>query len=149
MVRIVSGAFAAILLSACASAPPTPDQLIVGRWTCKTESEGVIVDSVVSYLAGGKADGEVLLKLDQPGMAVNLRARAESTWAMLADGQMEETLTKVSVISGTMNGGDVPAAMMQPIIAGMEGQTTLSDVAVTATTLKLTEDRGTVTNCTR
>ena len=144
---------AAVLLAACASTGETaqsPADQVVGNWTCKTVSEGVTVDGAVNYMAGGTGKADVGIVADQGGMAVNIKATAESEWSFLEDGRMRESITKATVTSGSMNGQTVPAAMIQPMIEDMVvDQATTSTVEFAGNAMKLTSDDGTVTDCTR
>lgn len=150
MMRIVIGMTSAALLAACASTPPSPQEQILGNWTCKTDAEGVVVDGLVRYLPDGKGDGKVTVDVSQSGMGIKIEADVLSTWAFLADGKIEESVTKLTVTRGEMGGQDVPSAMIQPMIEEMiVGQKTVSTVKLDANTLSLTDEDGVTTNCTR
>lgn len=150
MMRIVVGMTAAALLAACASTPKSPQEQIQGNWACKTNAEGVSVDGAVRYLPDGKGDGKVTVDVSQSGMDIKIEADVASTWGFLADGRIEESVTKLTVTKGSMAGQDVPVAMIQPMVEEMiVGQKTVSTVKLDANTLSLTDEDGVTTNCTR
>lgn len=148
MVRILAGASAIALLSGCASTPPSPQELIVGAWTCETVSDGVRVDGRVNYLPGGQGDGKVNVAVDAGGVVLD--ADVVSTWMFLPDGRLEESVTKLTVTSGSLGGQSVPPAMIQSMVEDMiVGQITTSMIAVTSNSLTLTDEDGVTTNCKR
>jgi hypothetical protein len=152
MVRIFAGVAVAAMLAGCASAPTpkTPAEMILGSWTCKTETDGVTVSGVTTYVAGGTATASVKVTVNQPGMAVDINATADSVWSFLADGKMQETVTKATVLNANMGGQDLPAAMIQPMMDEMVvNQTATSTAIVTPSALTITDEEGTTTNCTR
>lgn len=152
MVRIFAGVAVAAVLAGCASAPApkTPSEMILGSWTCKTESEGVTVSGVTTYVAGGTANATVKVSVNQPGMAVDINATADSVWSFLEDGRMQETVTKATVLNASMGGQDLPASMIQPMMDEMVvNQTATSTAVVTPSALTITDEEGTTTNCTR
>lgn len=140
-----------LALGACAStASKAPADLILGKWNCKAAAEGVSTDAVVTYLAGGKSTMDAKVGVNQGGMAIDITATGEGSWKFLEDGKLQETVTKLTVLSGNMGGQTVPPAMIQPMVEQMVvNQTVTSKATISETSLVSTDDDGVVTNCTR
>ncbi len=113
-------ATAVLALGACASsggetAAKTPADMIVGKWTCSAAPEGIQSDAVVDYIKGGAAKVDAKLAVEQGGMAIEILATGDATWTFLPDGKLEETITKLTVVSGKTGGRDVPPALIQEV----------------------------------
>jgi len=156
MKRIVI-ATVALALGACASsgggttAAKTPADQILGKWTCTAAPEGISSEAVVDYIKGGKATVDAKLSMKQSGMAVEILATGEATWAFLPTGKLEEAITSLNVTKGTMNGNDVPPAMIQGMIQqSVVGQKTTSSIVFSEGGYVSTDDEsGVVTTCKR
>jgi hypothetical protein len=152
MKRFAYAASGFVVLGACASAPAakTPAEMIIGPWSCKAASEGVTTEAKVNYMDGGKATMDAKVGVNQSGMAINITADGEASWAFQDDGKLKETITKMTVKTGSMGGQEVPLAMIQPMIDQMVvNQSSTSTVAITPTTLTSTDENGVVTDCMR
>jgi len=147
----------ALALGACASsgsgttAAKTPADMILGKWTCTATPEGISSEAVVDYIKGGTAKVDAKLGMNQGGMAVEILANGDATWAFLPDGKIEEAITSLTVVKGTMNGNDVPPAMIQGMIQqSVVGQKTTSTIVFSDNGFVSTDDgSGTVTTCKR
>lgn len=154
MKRILAAAIV-LTLGACASASApaafkAPADLILGKWNCKAAAEGVSTDAVVTYLAGGKSTMDAKVGVNQGGMAIDITANGEGSWKFLEDGKLQETVTKLTVLSGNMGGQTVPPAMIQPMVEQMVvNQTVTSKATISETSLVSTDSDGVVTTCTR
>ncbi len=149
-------ATAVLALGACASsggetAAKTPADMIVGKWTCSAAPEGIQSDAVVDYIKGGAAKVDAKLAVEQGGMAIEILATGDATWTFLPDGKLEETITALNVTKGTMNGNDVPPAMIQGMIQqSVVGQKTTANVVFSDDGFVSTDEgSGTVTTCKR
>ena len=150
-------ALGAMALGACASsggatsAAKTPADQILGKWTCTAAPEGVASEAVIDYAKGGKATVDAKLSVNQSGMAVEILAKGDASWVFLPSGKLEETITSLTVTKGTMNGNDVPPAMIQGMIQqSVVGQKTTSAVVFSDNGYVATDDgSGTVTTCKR
>lgn len=148
--------FGVLALGACASsgeaaAPKTPAEMILGKWTCTATPEGIASEAVVDYQKGGAAKVDAKLSVNQGGMAAEILATGDATWAFLPDGKIEETITALNVTKGTMNGNDVPPAMIQGMIQNsVVGQKTTATVVFSDDGFVSTDEgTGTVTTCKR
>ena len=146
----------ALALGACASgsgatsAAKTPAEMILGKWNCKATTEGVTTDAAVTYLAGGTATMDAKVGVSQSGMAIDITATADASWKFLEDGKLVETITKMTVTSGTVGGQTAPPAMIQGMVEQMVvNKPTTSTAKITDTSFVSTDESGTVTTCTR
>ena len=149
-------ATAVLALGACASSgsetvAKTPADMILGKWTCTAMPEGVASEAVVDYIKGGTAKVDAKLSVNQGGMAVEILATGDATWAFLPDGKLEEGISSLNVTKGTMNGNDVPPAMIQGMIQdSVVGQKTTATVVFSDDGFVSTDvGSGTVTTCKR
>ena len=146
----------ALALGACASGSGStsgakmPAEMILGKWNCKATAEGVTTDAAVTYLAGGTATMDAKVGVNQSGMAIDITATADASWKFLEDGELVETITKMTVTGGKMGGQTVPPAMIQGMVEQMVvNKPTTSTAKITETSFVSTDDSGTVTTCTR
>jgi hypothetical protein len=77
-----------------------------------------------------------------------------ATWAILESGRLQETITRLHVISGNIDGlvltPEMIAQAIQPMIAGsIEGRSTVSDLVFEGKTMTLTSEDGVATLCSR
>lgn len=155
MVRIAVATITFTLLSACASAPEaqTPQQMVMGKWTCATESENVAINGVFDYQANGLATSTSNIDVDAGAMKIAIVASADSTWGFGDDGKMTETVTGMKLTSAKMGGQDMPADMVsslvQPMIDGVVGQSSTTTVVFGDNSFVSTTEEGIVTNCKR
>ena len=144
-----------IVASGCASTPKGPADLILGKWTCSATQEGMSVAATTTYDKGGTAGGVAKVSVQAPGSAIELSGDVKSTWAINADGKLEEKVTSMTVTSAKMSGSDLAApmiaAMVQPMVDEMVvNQTSTSTIAFEGNTMTTTDqDMGVVTTCTR
>lgn len=156
MKRIVL-ATAVLVLGACASsgggttAAKTPADRILGKWTCAATSEGIQSETVIDYSKDGKAAVGAELSFSQSGMAIAISATGEATWAFLPDGKLEEAIASLNVTKGTMNGNNVPPAMIQGMVQqSVVGQKRTATVVFSDGGFVSTDDKsGVVTTCKR
>ena len=154
MVRIAIGALA-LAAAACSSAPAaqTPQQMIMGKWTCSTESEGVKISGVFDYLANGLAKSTSNIDVDAGAVKIVLTADADSTWGFDADGKMTETVTAMKLNSAKMAGQemdkDMVESLVQPMIDQVVGESSTSTVVFGANSYTSTTDDGIVSTCKR
>lgn len=156
MKRMIVATLGVLALSACASTPAvkTPAERILGTWTCHAESDGSLVDGVLTYETGGKAKGDTAMDVDASGMRVKLTGKVEATWGFQPDGKLIETMTSLKVLTAKMEDRDIPPAMIgsmvQPMVNQMAvGQSTTSTVVFDGDTMISTDDKGVATTCTR
>lgn len=153
MIRTTSLAVLVSGLAACASAP-TPQQQILGKWTCESASEGMAAKGAFEYLADGTIKAEGVLDSEQGGMPASVTADIAGTWRFLEDGRLEETITSMKVKSATMSGMAAPKniidSMIQPMVNQMVvGQATVSTPEFAGNSYTSTDEDGVVTTCRR
>ncbi len=155
MVRILLGTAAAIALAACASTPKGPADMILGKWTCTAEQEGMSVNATTNYAKDGTTSGVATVGVQAPGSKIEITADVVSTWGFAADGKLKETVTSMKVKSAMMGGEAMApamvAAMVQPMVDEMVvGQGSTSTVVFNGATMTSTdEELGAVTTCKR
>jgi hypothetical protein len=155
MVRILLGTAAAMALAACASTPPTPADMILGKWTCTAEQDGMNVKATTTYMKDGTTSGVATVGVQAPGSAIELTADVVSTWGFASDGRLKETVTSMKVTSATMGdeamAAPMIASMVQPMVDQMVvGQGSTSTVVFDGATMTSTdEDLNSVTTCKR
>ena len=141
-----------VLVSACASAPrpQTPAEMLLGQWSCEVTSGDLTTRGVVTYLPDGKAGLKVNVALAVAGQAAVIEGAGESSWVFLADGKLQETLTRLTVGSGTLGGKPVPTAMIQPMIDNnLLNKATTSTATITPGKMVLDAGDGAPKTCTR
>jgi hypothetical protein len=143
----------ALAASACATAPKTPEQMILGKWTCDASSPEMKVKGVFDYKADGTASSLADVEVDTEGMKIGIKGNMGSTWKFLPDGKLQETITSMSISSATMNGQPMDqsmVAMMQPMVQEMVvNQSTTSQVTLNEREFNYVDDAGVATACTR
>ncbi|MEY4784690.1 MAG: hypothetical protein RIR41_2625 [Pseudomonadota bacterium] len=155
MVRIALGAMAFAVAAACASAPEakTPQQMMTGKWSCATESEGVVISGVFDYQANGLATSTSNIDVDAGAVKIALTANADSTWGFDADGKMTETVTAMKLTSAKMAGQemdkDMVESLVQPMIDQVVGESSTSTVAFGENSFTSTTEDGIVSTCKR
>lgn len=155
MVRLLFATAAAIALVACASTPATPADMILGKWTCTAEQEGMSVKATTTYAKDGTTAGVATVAIQAPGSKIEIDADLISTWGFASDGKLKETVTSMKVTTATMGGQTLAApmiaAMVQPMVDEMVvGQGSTSTVVFNGATMTSTdEDMGSVTTCVR
>lgn len=147
-------AAAALAAGACASAPPTPAQQILGAWDCHAESDGMVVDGAFTYMTGGLSRADATMDVAVSGMKVWLAGKLDATWGFQPDGSLIETITALKVTSAKADGNDLPpvtvSTMVQPMIDQMVvGQSSTSTVAFNGDVMTSTDKDGVVTTCRR
>jgi hypothetical protein len=155
MARIAFGTFALVLVTACSSAPAaqTPQQMLMGKWNCTTESENIAISGVFDYQANGLAKSSSNIDVDAGAMKIALTADADSTWGFDVDGKMNEKVTAMTLTSAKMGGQDMPpdmvAQLVQPMIDGVVGQSSTTTVVFGDSAFTSTTEEGLVTTCKR
>lgn len=155
MVRIAVGAVMLVVVTACSSAPApqTPQQKMLGKWTCATESENIAISGVFDYQANGLATSSSNIDVDAGAMKIALTANADSTWGFAEDGTMTEKVTAMKLTSAKMGGQDMApgmvASLVQPMIDAVVGQSSTSTIAFGEKSFVSTTDKGIVTTCKR
>lgn len=141
-----------VLVSACASAPKTltPAEMLLGQWSCEVSSGDITTKGVVTYLPDGKATIKANVALAVAGQAAVIEGAGESGWAFVADGKLQETLTSLTVSSGTLGGKPVPTAMIQPMVNNnLLNKATTSTATITSKKMVLDAGDGSPKTCTR
>jgi hypothetical protein len=155
MIRAAFGTLAFVALAACGSAPEpqTPQQMIMGKWTCATESENITISGVFDYQANGLAESQSNIGVDAGAVQIALTADADSTWGFGVDGKLTETVTAMTLTSATMGGQPMPPDMVeslvQPMIDGVVGESSTSTVVFGEGSFVSTTDDDIVTTCKR
>ncbi len=155
MKSFVLAAAAGLVVAACASTPEeakpmTLDQMVIGKWTCETSSDGMNIKATLDYVAGGKSTYVTNVNGDAGGMKIEMTGNGDAVWAVQPDGKLTETIKTLKVTAGKMNGNDVPPAMLQSMVEGMlVGQSSTSTVTMSGGAMVLTDADGVVTNCAR
>ena len=77
-----------------------------------------------------------------------------STWAILESGRLQETITRLNIISASIDGvvltPEMIAQAIQPMIAGsIEGRSTVSDLVFEDKAMTLKSEDGVATLCSR
>jgi hypothetical protein len=143
--------FAAICLAACATSPPTTEQLLLGAWKCEAPIGSGTLKGDVAYEAGGKSTMKVTFTGNMAGATVEAIGNGDATWALLEDNtKLESKIGNLSITSVKMGDQVIEPAMAQAMIGPMlAGQSAVSTIKVDKTDLTLTATDGTVTSCTR
>lgn len=155
MARIAYGTIALVALTACNTAPAaeTPQQKVLGKWNCATESDNITISGVFDYQANGLATSQSNIGVDAGAMQIALTADAESTWGFNADGTMTEKVTAMRLTSAKMGGQDMPeemvAQLVKPMVDGVVGQSSTTTVAFGDNSFTSTTEEGIVTTCKR
>ena len=143
--------FAATFLAACASTPPTTEQLLLGTWKCEAPIGSGALKGDVTYAADGKSTMKVAFTGDMAGAKVEAVGEGDATWALVEDNtRLESKIGNLTITSVKMGDQVIAPAMAQAMIGPMlAGQSAVSAIKVDAKTLTLTATDGTVTSCTR
>ena len=143
--------FAAICLVACATSPPTTEQLLLGAWKCEAPMGSGALKGDVAYEAGGKSTMKVTFTGNMAGATVEAIGNGDATWALLEDNtKLESKIGNLSITSVKMGDQVIEPAMAQAMIGPMlAGQSAVSTIKVDKTNLTLTATDGTVTSCMR
>ena len=154
MVRIISGVLAAIALSACATAPQTPQEKILGKWSCSLDMSGLKGAANLTYVAGGTSSGPISFKGESEGSDVDITGSVEATWEFLADGQLRETITDFAIKTASFDGETMNQAMISAVIEPMLAETitggeSLANVTFAGNTMTLDAEGADPTVCTR
>jgi hypothetical protein len=155
MVRIALGTMALAIAAACASAPETqtPQQMIIGKWTCATETDDIGISGVFDYQANGLAKSTSSIDVDAGAVTIVLTADADSTWGFNADGTMTEKVTAMTLTSAKMGGQemdqDMVASLVQPMIDQVVGESSTTTVVFGENSFVSTTEEGIATTCKR
>ena len=142
---------ASVLLAACATTPPTTEQLLLGAWKCEAPIGSGKLAGDVTYEAGGKSTMKVAFTGDMAGSKVEAIGNGDATWALLEDKtKLESKIGNLTLTSVKMGDQVIEPAMAQAMIGPMlAGQSAVSTIKVDKTNLTLTATDGTVTSCKR
>jgi hypothetical protein len=155
MVRLAFATMTCIALAACSSTPAveTPQQKVLGKWNCATESDNIAISGVFDYQANGLARSSSNIDVDAGAMQIALTADADSTWGFGEDGKMTEKVTAMKLTSAKMGGQDMApgmvASMVQPMIDAVVGQSSTTTVVFGDNSFVSTTEEGIVTTCKR
>jgi len=148
--KLIGIAVSLFVLGSAAAHAQTPktEELLLGDWTCASDSNGAVITGPFTYLAGGKSKMQTTIAISSA--SVEMSGTGNATWKFLADGKLEETITDFKVASAKSAGQPAPVEPMQEMVDTMVlNQTVTSTVAVDAKKLVLTDNTGTTTTCTR
>jgi hypothetical protein len=138
-------AISAIALASACSGGGKPPQ---GTWACTTDAMGAKQTLNTTYAADGKTSGTGTIKVEQPGMAMDLKLSFTGTWKLEGD-QLTEQMTDAKIVEGTMNGQPVPDELKSSLVQGMGAQT-VSTMKVEGNKMTLTAPGSDATlNCTK
>jgi len=155
MVRIAIGTLAFAVVAACSSAPTaqTSQQKMVGKWTCATDTDNIVISGVFDYRADGLATSSSKIEVDAGAVKISLTSDADSTWGFNADGTMTEKVTAMKLTSAKMGGQDMDKDMVdslvQPMIDGVVGESSTTAVTFGENSFVSTTEDGIVTTCER
>ena len=151
MRRLILATGVSLLLTACASTPPTTEQLLLGTWTCEAPIGNGKLAGDVTYEAGGKSTMKVTFTGNMAGAAVVAVGNGDATWALLEENtRLESKIGNLNLTSVKMGEQAVDPAMAQAMIGPMlAGQSAVADIKVDKSSLTLTATDGTVTSCAR
>ena len=141
---------ALLAIAACASTPPRPEQALLGTWACESKVDDTTIKGDITYLAGGAAN--LAIAISGAGQVVfEATGTGEGSWKLSQDGaQLEETVTKLNVVSAKANGNDIPPALAQAFVEpALPDLNATSKIELGSDRLVKTGTDGTVTNCTR
>ncbi len=145
---------AGLVLAACASSPPkppTPEQMLMGAWTCESSAGVAKIKGVTTYRPGGAATFHLDVAGQGGGMVIEASGDGDATWKLLEnDTKLEQTLGGVTVTAAKLNGNVIDPALAQSMIGPyIAGQTAISALEITPVTMKLSSTDGTVTTCSK
>ena len=139
------------LLSACATAAPTTEQLLLGTWNCEAPIGSGLLKGVMTYEAGGKSTMKLTFTGEMAGATVEAIGDGDATWALLEDNtRLELKIGNLNLTSVKIGEQVIAPAMAQALIGPMlAGQSAVSTIKVDRANLTLTATDGTVTSCKR
>ena len=151
MRRLILTTGVSFLFTACATSPPTTEQLLLGAWKCEAPIGSGQLKGDVTYEAGGKSTMKVAFTGNMAGAKVEAVGDGDATWALLEDNtKLESKIGNLNITSVKMGEQVIEPAMAQAMIGPMlAGQSAVSTIKVDKTSLTLTAADGTVTSCTR
>lgn len=155
MFRIAIGFVALGVMTACATAPEvqTPQQKMIGKWNCATDTDDIAISGVFDYQGNGLATSSSNIDVDAGAVKIALTADADSTWGFDADGKMTEKVTSMKLTSAKMGGQDMDpsmvASLVQPMVDGVVGQSSTTMVEFGDNSFVSTTEEGIVTTCKR
>lgn len=154
MVRMFAGLSVAALLSACATTSLTPQERVIGPWSCTIDLGGLAGKAELNYRPDGTTSGPVSFTGETDGIEMDITGDVASTWEFLANGKFREVVTDFQIKTAAFDGAAmtpaVIAAMIQPMIAEtLEGQESVADVTFGDNTMTLTSDGAEPTVCSR
>jgi hypothetical protein len=155
MRRLILASGVSFLLAACATTPPkpkTPSELLLGTWTCETNTSAVAITAKMTYSADGKEAGEMSVgSTGNPTMMFAATGKVDGSWTLIEnDTKLQQTLANVTITSAKLNDQIIEPAMAQSMIGpSLAGQSSVTDMKIDDKSLTLTDTSGTATNCTR
>jgi hypothetical protein len=145
----------AALAAGCASAPKplTPAQMLVGSWSCEGAfQQSAKIKGDMTYVAGGTSTFHINLTGGQGAFLIDAVGDGAGTWALSPDNrQLTSSVTSLNIASAKLNGKDVSSQLVQGMANQLlVGQTVQTGVAITPTSLTLTQSDGSpATTCSR
>lgn len=154
MVRMFAGLAAAALLSACATTSLTPQERVIGPWSCSVDMGGLAGKAELNYRPDGTTSGPVAFTGETDGIEMDITGDVASTWEFLENGRFREVVTGFDIKTAAFDGEAMSAAliatMIQPMIADtLEGQESIADITFGDNTMTLTSDGAEPTVCSR
>lgn len=154
MVRMISGVLAAVVLSACATTPQSPQERILGPWSCSLDMSGLKGSANLTYAPGGTSSGPISFSGEAEGIEVDITGDVEASWEFLADGKLRESITDFSIKTASFDGEVMSPAMIAGMIEPMLAETitggeSIAEVTFEGNTMTLTGDGADPTLCTR
>lgn len=137
-------------LAACASAPQTPDQLIVGKWNCSAKTPDGKISGPMTYQADGTTAFVLTFDSVIQDTSVIIVAEGSSIWEIPAEGKIREAIKSIDVRSAKMGGKDIPPSMLGDIEKTMiDTELSESSLEISRTDMVLVDKEGTRTVCKR
>jgi hypothetical protein len=138
------------VLAGCATAP-TPTQLLLGAWNCQMTAGPATIKGVFNYLPEGKGDFKVNIAGTIGNIPFDAEGHGDASWRLLEeDTKLESKIETLTIDSAKANGQVVAPAMAQSLLGqSLAGQSATSVIKVDKSSLVLTQEDGSATNCTR
>jgi len=154
MARITASVLTAIVLGGCATTPSTPQEKILGKWSCSMEMSGLKGSANLTYVADGTSSGPISFTGEAEGIEVDIAGNVDATWAFGADGKLRETITDFEIETASFDGEKMNEAMIAGVIEPMLADTitggeSIADVTFEGNTMTLAAEGADPTVCSR
>ena len=137
-------------LAACASAPQTADQVIVGKWNCSANTPDGKISGPMTYHSDGTTTFVLTFDSIMEGTSVIIVADGSSVWEIPAEGKIREAIKSIEIRSAKMGGQDIPPSMLGDIEDSMvDAELSESSLEVSRSDMVLVDQEGTRTVCKR